>query len=121
MNLRKIIREELGDFDWTDDIKPSLRNTIIIFEPMVTETEFYENVVDSLNDTDISKIKIFDTFSYIHHLLIDSNGLVAYGGSNYGESSYHDFHSDINHYVKNNPSRDFNNPIKIDGREFFNF
>jgi len=128
MNLKKIIREETENWKkWIEDISPSLLNTVITFEPMITE-EQYEEVLKFLeldenlhtNTGNIRTLQPFNSYDYLHHLLIDKNGRTVFGGTDYDEDSkYQERNQDIDEYLKTFTDR-FENPMRIDGRNYFN-
>jgi hypothetical protein len=127
MNIKKIIREEIGDFDWIKDTNPSPLNTIIVFEPMITEDD-YSKVLEVLeldesvhtNTGHINTLNPFMSYDYLHHLLIDVNGKTVYGGSNYDDyEEREDLEENIVDYTSTFPHR-FKDPIRVDGRKYFN-
>lgn len=127
MNLRKIIIEELDDFDWIKDTNPSLLNTIIVFEPMITEDD-YSKVLEVLEldknihtyTGHINTLNPFMSYDYLHSLLIDVNGKTVYGGSNYNDYEERvDLEDNIVNYTSTYHNR-FQDPIRVDGRKYFN-
>lgn len=129
MNLRKIIREELGGFDWVGDIEPSLKNTIIVFEPMINKEEF-DKVIELLEEMDgnlcvasggyIRELNPFKYYEYIHHLIVDIFGRVVYGAGYFNNNEQiEELRGNAITYISRFRNK-FENPNKIDGREFFN-
>jgi hypothetical protein len=124
MNIKKIIREEIEGLEWIENIKPTLLNKIIIFEPLIDDEEF-DKVIEMIqlydNNVDIENVK--REYAFIHHLVIDSNGFVAYGGiddeEDLNSETIDRFHENVDWYVNTTRSSLFQNPEKINGREFF--
>jgi hypothetical protein len=124
MNIRKIIREEVEDFEWVENIKPSLLNKVIIFEPLIDIEEFDKvKELIKLYDKNVD-FEVFTVgFIYIHHLLIDLGGVVAYGGINHrgpDSQTMKELHENMDWYISERKSEYFQNPERINGREFFN-
>jgi hypothetical protein len=125
MGIKKIIKEEIQGFEWTEKIKPTLLNKVIIFEPLIHYKEF-DKVKELIQlydkNVDIEGLKI--DFSYIHHLLISLTGYVAYGGTNWADTHAHnqminEFYENIDWYISERKPNDFQNPERINGRDFF--
>ena len=121
------VNESEDDFDWIKDVNPSLLDSIIIFEPMITEEE-YGKVLEVLELDEnihthtghINTLNPFGGYDYLHHLLINVNGRTVYGGANYtDDEEYDDLNHNINDYVSTF-SNLFPNPTRIDGRKYFN-
>jgi hypothetical protein len=118
--------KEKDDFDWIKDTNPSLLDSIIVFEPMITQEDYGKvlGVLESDEDIHtttghINTLDPFYSYGYLHHLLIDARGKTVYGGSNVNDEEYNDLNYNINDYVSTFSHR-FPNPIRIDGREYFN-
>ena len=124
MNIKKIIREEIDDLKWITDIKPSLLNKIIIFEPLI-DIEGFNKVKELIQvyDENVDIVGTEPDCTYIHHLLINLNGGVAYG-CEFDEiprvTTLNKLHDNIRWYVKNN-SKKYENPETINGWTFFGF
>ena len=126
MTLKNIVKESEDDFNWIKDVNPSLLDSIIVFEPMITE-EDYGKILEVLElDEDIhtmtghiNTLDPFYSYGYLHHLLIDARGKTVYGGSNVNDEEYNDLNYNINDYVSTFSHR-FPNPTRIDGRKYFN-
>jgi hypothetical protein len=118
--------EDLG-LDWIIESNPSFKNKIIIFEPLITEDE-YNIVLDGLLKFDegfytysgsLERLKPFNSYDYLHHLVIGLDGRVAYGGANSNIlGNYGEMMDAIENYVRGD--KNFNNPEVINGREYFN-
>lgn len=118
--------EDLG-LDWIIESNPSFKNKIIIFEPLITEDE-YNIVLDGLLKFDegfytyngsLGGLRPFNSYDYLHHLVIGLDGIVAYGGANSNSlGNYDEMMDAIENYVRGN--KKFNNPEIINGREYFN-
>ena len=127
-SIRRILREEMGDFDWIRDTNPSLLDSIIVFEPMITEEDYgkvlniLENSGENIhtNTGSINTLNPFTYYDYLHHLLINVNGRTVYGGTNYNNNvEYDDLNDNIDDYISSF-SDVFPNPTRIDGRKYFN-
>lgn len=124
MNIKKIIREEIEDFEWVENIKPTLLNKVIIFEPLI-DTEEFDKVIEliKLYDKNVDLEDLEMPFIYTHHLLIGLTGYVAYGGINYrgpNSQTMKEFHENIDWYISERRPEEFQNPERINGRKFFN-
>lgn len=140
---------ESNDFDWIKDSKESLKDKVILFEPMIDEGE-WEKVLDSLMnhvvtfDEDITwwsgldldvHVPFHDIHeSLLHHLLISNDGRMVSGGidanlyktligdgyTDYDiRCSYDEYYTDIDLFIEAEPNK-FDDPDTIDGREYFN-
>lgn len=140
---------ESNDFDWIKDSKESLKDKVILFEPMIDKGE-WEKVLDSLMnhvvtfDEDITwwsgldldvRVPFHDTNeSLLHHLLISNDGRMVSGGidtnlyktligdgyTDYDiRCSYDEYYTDIDLFIEAEPNK-FDDPDTIDGREYFN-
>lgn len=141
---------ESSSLDWIRDTKSSLKDKVIVFEPMIDRDE-WEKVVDLLMahvlefDEDIvwwggRNLDEFDPMTdsfgaiLLHHLIIDKNGRMVFGGMEVG--MYKDFldeghtEDEIRSFDDGYYSdidtfldgnwEDFDNNEEIDGRKYFN-
>ena len=138
---------ESGDLSWIKDSKSTLKDKVIVFEPMLNFEE-WNQVLDLLMahvvtfDEDIiwwSDILLggwqpLEEGQYLHHLLIANSGQMVYGAMDpditdtlrddgFSEdeiaNDYDDFYGDIDLFIDDAPSK-FDSPETIDGREYFN-
>lgn len=144
MDFKKIIREEIGEWDWIKDSRPTLHNKIIVFEPMIDFDE-YKKVRDKLiafnglgdnirwwTEKDLIGFNPMDDTNYLHHLIIASGGRMVFGSlDSYEVQEYlhdgytedeirnlYDNDEDIDLFIDEYP-REFDNPERIDGRKYF--
>jgi hypothetical protein len=136
MNLKesiiRILREEINDFqnmDWIIKAKVSLKNSAIFFEPVINEEE-YNKIVEIIEEScddeiycakgSFRTLRPFNSYDYLHHLVITLDGKVLFGGTNSlsKDSEYHTRKSMENYIISQDSY--FNNPNIIDGREYFN-
>lgn len=67
MNLRKIIKEEMDDFDWIRDFNPTVKlepNTVYYFRPMLTVEEY--PLLAKFIDSDELKLKLDERAKLTH-------------------------------------------------------
>ena len=87
MNIKKIIREEVNDFDWVDDIShlsfDYLNDKAMEFNPPMKDVGHYDNVLDTLTelgfDTDGVDIDTLDEYEGITGLYMESGWVVWTG------------------------------------------
>ena len=148
MSLRMKIRESLDDFDWIRDVKPSLLNKYIYFEPMIDSETWIKVKKQLMSHSNVwdenirwwggYDLKSFDPMKrndiiYLHHLIIANNGRMLYGGmkdyevgdmiaDGYNEyeiiNSFEEFDQDAKEYIEKSDL--FSSPEMVDGRRQFN-
>jgi hypothetical protein len=88
MDIKKIILEEINDFDWIEDVNPDLRGRVIRFEPMIEVDKFYDDISGILEKMGITwssgksvrNMDVLNDAIYLHHLIIEPNGKMSWGG-----------------------------------------
>ena len=138
---------ESGDLSWIKNSKATLKDKVIVFEPMLNFEE-WNRVLDLL----MSHVVAFDEDivwwsgglldgwnpleegQYLHHLLIANSGQMVYGAMDpdmadtlrddgFSEdeiaNDYEHYYGDIDLFIDDKPSK-FDSPETIDGRKYFN-
>jgi hypothetical protein len=124
MNLKKIIREEIDDWSWIDDMKFKGGETVFVFDPPVKVYGNWSRLRNQLKEIDSDMLwsdgKPIDSFqpsmdSYIAYLRINGWGRLYYFG--------------FKKTLTNTNLENYNNKLKefsdkgynlLDGRSHFN-